>query len=66
MDLPTAAGGGGGVVGRSGRQGSTEKEKAREQATSAGAFLHAVSYWCRVSPQFAQRFPQGGDGAKGC
>lgn len=51
--------------GRSGRQGLTEKEKAREQATSAGAFLHAVSYWCRVSPQFAQRFPQGGEGAKG-
>ena len=60
MDLPTAGRGWG-----ERRQGLTEKEKAREQATSAGAFLHAVSYWCRVSPPFAQRFPLGGEGAKG-
>lgn len=38
--------------GEKGREGGrrrrelTEKEKRRERATSAGAFLHAVSYWC--------------------
>lgn len=55
---------GGVVVVGEGRQ--TEKEKAREQATSAAAFLHAVSYWCRVSPQPARRVSTRWGGGVGC
>ena len=51
------------------RRGLTEKEKERERererATSAGAFLHAVSYWRWVSPSVcAERFPRGGEGKR--
>lgn len=55
---PPRGGGGGDRV-------LTEKEqKEREQATSAGAFLRAVSRRCSVSLPFTQRFPHGGEHAK--